>query len=289
MTPDVSVIIVSWNVCDALQKNLQQLFSLSTRVSFEVIVVDNGSKDSTAVLLRQSFPRVEFIQNDTNRGFAYACNQGLKRASGRVLVLFNPDMRMGRGVLEYTLATLQNRPEIGVMGVKLLRPDGTRVDSVRRDPHLRDQLAIMLKLPHFFPQVLDRYLAKDFDYEHDVDVEQVRGSFFAFRRDVYERVGELDAKNFFVWFEEVDFCRRVRAAGWKIWYSAQVSCTDLVGQSFKQQSNRLKQARFTRSMARYFLKWHGPAQASLIYVLRPLSLFMAVVADVFGLRPSTWK
>lgn len=289
MIPDISLVVVSWNVRDALQKNLWQLFELRTDVSFEVLVVDNGSMDGTSAMVRQTFPHAELIQNETNRGFAYACNQGLKRARGRVLVLFNPDMLMGKGVLEATYRTLTQRSDIGVLGVALVRPDGTRVESVRRDPGFLDQLAILLKLPHLFPRLLDRYLAKDFDYTKDAQVEQIRGSYFAFRRDVYERVGALDAENFFIWFEEVDYCRRVRAAGWKIWFHTSVSCTDLVGQSFKQQSIRLKQARLSRSMARYFLKWHGRPQAWTIYFLRPWVIAAASVVDVLNVRSSKWK
>ncbi|TAL51328.1 glycosyltransferase family 2 protein [Patescibacteria group bacterium] len=289
MTPDISIIIVSWNIRSALQKNLQGLFALPGHIPFEVLVIDNGSHDGTPSMIRQEFPKVDLIQNEHNRGFAYACNQGLRRARGRVFVLFNPDMLMGEGVLEHAYGTLMRRQDIGVLGVRLVRPDGTLVESVRRDPRLFDQLAILLKLPHLFPQVLNRYLAKDFDYTHSAEVEQVRGSFFAFRRDVYGRIGELDAQNFFIWFEEVDLCRRVREAGWKIWYSAEVSCVDLVGQAFSQQSMRLKQTRLSKSMANYFLKWHGVPQAAIIFALRPYVIGVAAIADLCRFRSSKWK
>lgn len=287
MTPDVSVIIVSWNVREVLQRNLQRMLSLATQVTNEVIVVDNGSADGTPAMVRSFFPRVELIQNDTNRGFAFACNQGLRQARGRVLVLFNPDMLMGEGVLEHVVATLENCKEIGVMGVKLMGIDRTVVVSVRRDPGLLDQMAILLKIPHLFPRLLDRYLVKSFDYEHDSEVEQLRGSFFAFRREVMEKVGFLDADNFFLWFEEVDYCRRVREAGWKIWYSAKVACTDLVGQAFKQQPTALKQARFSKSMARYFFKWHGWWAGALVSLLRPVAIALGAVADLFVVRSKT--
>ena len=283
MTPDISLVIVSWNVREALHKNLQRLFVLPARVSLEVIVVDNGSTDGTPAMMRQEFSNVEFIQNERNRGFAHACNQGLHRARGRVLVLFNPDMLMGEGVLEHTMEALTRRHDVGVMGVRLLKPDGTVVPSVRRDPRLPDQLAILLKVAKVFPGMTHRYLATDFDYSKSQAVEQVRGSYFAFRRDVYEKVGDLDAERFFIWFEEVDYCRRVREAGYVIWYSADVSCTDLVGQSFKQQRLAIKQARFSRSMAQYFLKWHGWPQAAIVYGLRQFVILGALLADAVRL------
>ncbi len=298
MQPKLSLIIVSWNVRDQLKDNLSRLFSLNTRQPFEVLVVDNGSSDRTPTMIRSYFPTVHLIQNDGNRGFAYACNQGLKMAKGEVLVLFNPDMVMGKGVIDHTYETLMANKDIGVMGVKLMRPfdvaHGLRLNesivaSVRRDPGFPDQLAILLKLPHIFPHVTDQYLAKDFDYNISQNVDQVRGSFFAFRRDVMEKVGMLDAENFFIWFEEVDYCRRVRQAGFRIWYDARVSCTDLIGQSFKQQSARLKQARFSKSMARYFAKWHPTWQTAIIRAVRPVVILFGALTDLAHVKSSLWK
>ncbi len=279
--PTISLIIVSWNVREALVRNLERILSISSPYKIEVIVVDNGSHDGTPTMMRTRFPKVAFVQNDANRGFAYACNQGLKLAKGEILVLFNPDMLLGKHVVEHTVETLRRRQDIGVMGVKLLKPDGSLVSSVRRDPQLTDQLAILLKVAKVFPRVTNRYLATDFDYTQSQVVDQVRGSYFAFRREVYEKIGQLDAERFFIWFEEVDYCRRVREAGYVIWYSADVSCTDLVGQSFKQQHLAIKQARFSQSMAQYFLKWHPAWQGWTVLILRPFVVVAAWIADRF--------
>ncbi|MCR4314558.1 MAG: hypothetical protein NUV84_04935, partial [Candidatus Uhrbacteria bacterium] len=165
--------------------------------------------------------------------------------------------------------------------VKLLRPDGVVMSSVRRDPHFADQLATLLKVAKVFPSTTNRYLATDFDDTRSQVVEQIRGSYFAFRREVYEKVGELDAERFFIWFEEVDYCRRVREAGYVIWYSSEVSCIDLVGQSFKQQRLAIKQVRFSRSMANYFLKWHPAWQGWVILCLRPFVVIAAWMVDRF--------
>ena len=285
----VSIIIVSWNVRDTLRKNMERLFSLSTKERFEVIVIDNGSSDKTAEMIRTNFPQVHIIQNDENRGFAFACNQGLRAARGEVMILFNPDMLMGEDVIDRAYKTLKERVDIGVLGVRLLREDGTIVESVRRDPRLWDQLAILLKLPHLFPSVVSGYLMKDFDYGTSQEVPQVRGSFFAFRRDVMDVVGLLDADRFFVWFEEVDFCRRVREAGYKIWYRADISCTDLVGQAFKQQPIWLKQARMCKSMARYFMKWYSVASSLIVWAMFPFVVMLGAVLDALRLKSRRWK
>lgn len=285
----ISIIIVNWNVRDTLRANLAQLFALRTEVKFEVIVVDNGSADGSVAMLREEFPQVHRIRNEVNRGFAFACNQGCDVAKGDVILLLNPDMLATEGALEHAVKTLTERREVGVLGVALQRPDGSHVESVRRDPSFKDQLAIVLKLPHLFPKVVDRYLAKDFDYTQSQEVQQVRGSFFAFRRDVYEQVGRFDAEHFFLWFEEVDFCKRVRAAGYKVWYSAEVVCTDLVGQSFRQVSVARKQARMLKSMAAYLRKWGAPWQAWVILALRPWCVALGAIVGVLRLRSALWK
>jgi len=290
----ISLIIPSFNTREILQNNLESLFKLTCRFSFEVIVVENGSSDGSAKMVREEFPQVELIQNDWNSGFAHACNQGLRMAQGEVLILLNADMvvqpafahgelrRGEEGTLEKVFETLVERKEIGVLGVKLLKEDNSILSSVRRDPDFWSQLAILLKLPHLFPKISDNYLFKDFDYQKSAEVEQVRGSFFAFRRDVLDKVGFLDEKNFFFWFEEVDFCRRVRQAGFKVWYEAEVSCVDLIGQSIKKVfSLRKKQAIFSRSLMNYFFKWQPWWQGAIFFCLRPLVIIGGFFVDLW--------
>jgi len=280
--PQISLIIPSFNTREILKNNLVSLFKISESFSFEVIAVDNGSNDRSAAMVREEFPQVHLIQNDWNSGFAHAVNQGLRAAKGEVFILLNTDMVVGEDVLKKTFEILINQKEIGVLGVRLLKEDGTVLSSVRRDPDFWSQLAILFKLPHFFKlKSIEHYLAKDFNYEKSGEVEQVRGSFFAFRRDVLEKVGFFDEKNFFFWFEEVDFCRRVRQAGYKVWYEAGVSGLDLVGRSVKQLSLGKKQAIFFRSLANYFFKWHSWWQGAVFFCLRFPLVTLAYLVDFF--------
>lgn len=287
MKPELSIVIVSLNVRDILQRNLEQLFALPDTVTREVIVVDNASEDGTTKMIRERFPQVELIQNDVNRGFGAACNQGIAIAKGDTLLMLNPDMWVHKDALDHTHSLLQSQKDIGILGIRLVgEEDSEIVRSVRRTPTFKDQLAILLKLPHLFPRVTDHYLAMDMDYGRSQDVEQVRGSFFAFRRDILETVGAFDER-FFVWFEEVDLCNRVREAGYRIHYSALARATDLVGQLFKQQPALLKQHRFTRSMSQYFFKWHGWLQGSILWVLRPYAWLTGLLTDLFKLGKRT--
>lgn len=246
---------MSWNVRELLKQNLAQLFALRREdFPIEVFVVDNGSKDGSAKMVREEFQNVHLVQNDYNAGFAKACNQAIRMAKGEVILLLNPDTRVEIGTLELTHRQLMEHGDIGVLGVRLIDEHGGVVSSVRRDPTLRDQLAIFLKLPHFFPNMNDRYLAKDFDYAVSQDVEQIRGSYFAFRRELVKQIGKLDER-FFIWFEEVDFCRRVRGNGLRIRYCAEAVCRDFVGKSFAQVPVWKKQWMFFTSAWKYFWKW----------------------------------
>lgn len=251
----LSIIIVSWNVRELLVQNLAQLGSLM-RPDFplEVFVVDNASNDGTTKMVRERFAWVHLMINDWNAGFAKAVNQALHLAKGDAILLLNPDMRVGNFVLDATYKMLMEDMTIGVLGVQLRDDKGEIVRSVRRDPKPLDQLAILFKLPHLFKKIVNKYLAKDVDLTQSQDAEQVRGSFFAFRRELTASIGFFDER-FFLWFEEVDFCKRVRKAGLRVRYRADLVCTDFVGRSFAQVSVWRKQRIFATSMMKYLWKW----------------------------------
>lgn len=277
--PQLSIIIVTWNVRELLRANLQRLATLSDTVTREVFVVDNDSHDGTAAMLRSEFPWVHLITNAWDAGFAGPNNQALRLARGEVVLLLNPDMLVEPGALDATHKLLVEDKTIGVMGIKLLGQDGQPIGSVRRDPDFWSQLVILLKLPHLFPRINRRYLYSDFDYQRTQDVEHVRGSFFAFRRTLLETVGYLDER-FHLWFEEVDYCKRARAAGLRIRYVAEVSAHDYVGKGFAQMKHFEKQRIFTDSMVRFFHKWHPFWQYVVLVSLRPFALSASALLDI---------
>ncbi|MBI2476842.1 glycosyltransferase family 2 protein [Candidatus Uhrbacteria bacterium] len=276
---DLSIITVNWNVKEALRENLARLFSLQDGVSREVIVVDNASHDGSIAMLREHFPNILLIENTWNAGFAYAVNQGLKVAQGRNILLLNPDMCVAEGALTKTVEVLERDTRVGVVGGSLTRVDGSRAPSVRRDPAWRDQLAILLKIPHVMPSIICAYRCEAFDYRVTQSVEQVRGSYFAFRKELIDVVGAFD-EGFFLWFEEVDFCKRVRRAGYRVEYHADIEAIDGVGRSFAQVSVARKQRMLSQSLLRYFRKWHPWWQTALVGVAAPVALTAGVCADV---------
>ena len=274
---DICIIIVSWNVADLLAKNLDTLRKSAGNVTARIVVVDNASTDGTVRSL-QDASDVLVIANAENAGFAHAVDQGMAIAHSRHVLLLNPDMRVSTDALQRTVDELDRHADIGVLGCRLLNDDGTVLRSVRRLPDVWSQLAILLKLPHLVPSLTSRYLFTDLDDAKAQDVPSVRGSFFAISHAALAKVGTMDER-FFIWFEEVDYCKRTFDAGLRVRYEPSITAVDLVGRSFVQRRRYWRQREFTRSMARYFWKWHPGWQAVLISCVRPFPVAAAWIAD----------
>ena len=276
---DLSIIIVSWKVKDKLKNNLRSIFASKGNFSFEVFVVDNNSQDGSKEMVKKDFPQVKLIANKENLGFAKANNQALKKAQGDYILLLNPDMLVNYDTLIYSLTWAKNNQQAVVSSCKLVTMPGEIIRHVRRFPSLFDQLMVVLKVPHLLPSVLNKYLCHDFDYEQAAKVDSVRGAFFLINRSVWQ---ELSANKFpslderyFIWFEEVDFCRQVYVLGGEVWYFPEATCVDYVGASFKQLKVGVKQSYFEESMLKYFRKWQPLWQYYVLKAVWPLGRFLA--------------
>lgn len=275
---DLAVLTVGWNVRDLILKNLEALFESAGTITAEVIIIDNASSDGTVEAIRSKYPEVRVIANPTNAGFSRANGQGMIVMHARHCLLLNPDMRVEPDALQKTVEYLDTHPEVGVVGARLSSSEGVVIESVRRFPDIWSQLAIMLKLPHLFPGVIARYLFKGFDYDKEQAVDSVRGSYFAIPSRALEMLGGLDTR-YFIWFEEVDYCKAATVAGFKVMFVPTIRAMDLVGRSFAQRQSYWKQKMFTRTMLQYFQKWHPWWQSALIMCLRPLALASAWMLD----------
>jgi GT2 family glycosyltransferase len=258
---NLSVVIVSWQVKEKLRENLCALFNSQGDFKLEVLVVDNNSNDGTVEMLRNEFPAVKLIANSENRGFAAANNQALKLAQGEYLLLLNPDMQVRTNTLAEVLSWAKNNPQATVIGCKLENEQGEIVKQVRHFPDFFDQLAVTLKWPHLFPGIINKYLCSDFDYSQPAKVDSIRGAFFLINRENYKKISGQEIplldERYFIWFEEVDFCREVYKLGGEVWYTPVGICLDYVGQSFKQVKRGQAQKYFSDSMLKYFQKWEA--------------------------------
>ncbi|MDD2757781.1 MAG: glycosyltransferase family 2 protein [Patescibacteria group bacterium] len=278
---DLSIISVTWNSQEHIAEQIKSVRSGCQNISFEQFIVDNGSTDGTADLIARDFPEIKLIRNIDNAGFSAANNQAVKKATGEFLLFLNPDMRVAPGSLDKMVAWMRQRPNVGIVSCKLIDERGQVNLSAlpRRLPGVWDQLAIILKLPHLFPGLLDKYLYQGFDADKEQEVDSVRGSFMLMRREVSDRLGWAFDPRYFIWFEDVDICRETRKFGLKIMYTPLISCVDYVGQSFKKRDTFWKQKQFTKSMLAYFQKWESWQRWIWIAVIRPVGLGLAWLSD----------
>lgn len=275
----VSVIIVTWNSSAHIGACLRSIQTHTKDLDYEVIVVDNDSRDGTADLIEKDFGWVTLIRNNTNDGFGRANNRGAKEASGDVLFFLNDDTQLTSNAIKTMLEHLT--PDIGVLGCHLTFKDGSHQDSVRRDPRVSDQLVILTKMHNFFPRLIERYLAKDIDYTKEQDVEQLMGACMMMRRDVFDGADGFDPR-FFIWFEEVDLIKRIRESGKRIVYTPAANIIHLKGESFGKVRSVKKQRMFGKSQRQYFAKHHGILAAALLTTIQPLGLLLSAVVQLFA-------
>ncbi|WP_448592045.1 glycosyltransferase family 2 protein [Thermoflexus hugenholtzii] len=260
---DVSVIVVSWNVWSWLAPCLRSIRQALGRLEGEIIVVDNASTDGTPERVREAFPEVRLLINPANRGFPAANNQGMAVARGRYFFLLNPDTVVLDQAIEDLVTFADAHPDVGVVGPQLLNPDGSVQSSRRRFPTFWTALfestwwqpwAPRFILAHYY--VLDRP-------DHEIqEVDWVTGAAMLVRREVVERVGPMD-EGFFMYAEELDWCRRIRQAGWRVFYYPPAKVIHYGGRS-SDQVPALQHLAFQRSKIRYFRKHHGPWAAAAL-------------------------
>ncbi|MBU0597656.1 glycosyltransferase family 2 protein [Patescibacteria group bacterium] len=282
---DVSIIIVSWNVKDHLTRCLRSIFKHTDNLNYEVFVVDNNSIDGSAAMVKSLFPAINLIINKKNIGFAAACNQAIKESKGNNILLLNPDTEITDNAIYKTSLYLRKNIKIGIVGCRILNEDGTIQPSVRRFPDLISHICILLKLHNFFPEIksVKKYYMTDFKYNSNTRVEQVMGAFFMIKRELLKSIGLLD-KHFYIWYEEVDFCKRAVNKGWQVYYYQDANVIHHKGKSFEQVKPVLKQSIFNRSMLYYFFKHHSIFEYLVLLILFPTSLILALIVQLLGIK-----
>lgn len=214
--PDLSIIIVSWNTLGLLRDCLESLFDSQPSADLEVFVVDNGSQDGSPDMVEARFPTVKLIRNTDNAGFAAANNQAIRLAAGRHVLLLNSDTLVHPGVIDASIAYLDNSPHVGVMGCRVLNGDGTVQATCSQFPTLANLILLttgLFRVPGLaFAQ---RYRMDGWQRDDERDVEVVSGCYMMVRGSALESVGLLD-EDFFFFGEETDWCRRFLAHGYAV-------------------------------------------------------------------------
>jgi len=260
---DVSIIIVNWNTRELLAKCLRCVQDTVHKARYEVYVVDNASSDGSPDMVRTDFPVVKLIANTENVGFARANNQAMKVCEGRYVLLLNSDAFVKPDAIDYMVVFMDSHPDAGMAGCKLLYEDGRLQSSCARFPTLGSEITIALGLDKLFPRsaFFGRYLMTDWDYGDTRPVEVIMGAFMLARAAVIQQVGMLD-ESFFMYSEEVDWCYRFQAAGWKVYFTPDVETVHLWGGSSKAVKVETL-IRLYRARTQFFRKHYGTLNARL--------------------------
>jgi GT2 family glycosyltransferase len=216
---DLSIIIVTHNSMSPVEKCLGSLGANPPAGEYEVTVVDNASVDGTPEMIRNRFPSVKLIANSENQGYSRGVNQGIRKSSGRYLLIINPDIEVGEGSIDHLTGFMEERPRTGIAGSKLVFPDGKVQESCRTFYTMRALILRRTILGRLFPnaRALREHLMSDYDHAEAREVDWVIGACMIVRREALESVGMMDER-FFLYLEDTDWCYRMKQHGWEVWY-----------------------------------------------------------------------
>jgi hypothetical protein len=216
-------------------------------------------------MLAQRFPKVKVLAQVENVGFSRGNNIGLSQAQGRHILLLNPDTEIIGSALTDMLVYLDGHPAVGIVGPRTRSSDGSTQSTRRRFPTLATAFFESTWLQAYAPRaVVRRYYVEDYPDDAETQVDWVQGSALMLRRAVYEQIGGLD-EGYFMFSEELDWCRRARDAGWQVVYLGSAEILHYGGKSTDQVVAQ-RHIYFQESKLRYFRKFHGPLTANLLRV-----------------------
>jgi len=298
--PTLSIIIVNWNTHDLLARCLESVrdnIQTFERSNIETFVVDNASTDGSAAMVRECFPWVQLIENRGNVGFARANNQAIHQSRGRYVLLLNPDTEVVPGALQTLVRFMDEHPDAGAAGARLLNPDGSLQPSCHPFPTLFREFWRLFHLDALHP--LARYPMETWATDIARPVAVVQGAAMIIRREVLAQVGLLD-EQYYIYSEEVDLCHRIRHApipstktnsssnnshqntSWRIYWVPQARVIHYGGQSTQQMPGPMF-LRLYQGKILYFRKRHGPLAARLYKGI----LLLASLARLL-LTPLAW-
>jgi N-acetylglucosaminyl-diphospho-decaprenol L-rhamnosyltransferase len=269
---DATAIVVNFRSAERVLGLLAHVSRLPDAGPAQWLIVDNSPEDGLAVRLPREHPSLEYLSLPDNPGFAAAVNRGLREARQRHVLLLNPDALPEPGCLAGLIDVLEHTPDAAVAGPRLLpmqAGDPEQPSATVREPGLASMLveytAVHRLLPGGRGWLRERYFADPTQERASVDVAMVQGACFAFRRDWLERVGEFDAARFFLYWEETDFCRRVRMHGGRVLYCPRLHCRHLGGGSTPDRA--AAEQHYWRGLYAYMRKHRGPLYTGLLRAL----------------------
>ena len=235
---DISIVIVNYNVKAFLQQCLYSVEKACKEIESEIFVVDNNSVDDSLEMLKQNFPKVKLIANKKNLGFAVACNQAIRQANGKYILLLNPDTVIKEDALTQCIGFMDKELDAGALGVKMINGKGKFLPESKRSlPTAKSAFYKMFGLSSLFPKskVFGKYQLRYLDENKTHKVEVLSGAFMFIRKSVLDEIGLLD-EQFFMYGEDIDLSFRIQKAGYKNYYFSDTTIIHYKGESTKKAS-----------------------------------------------------
>lgn len=283
---DLSIIIVNWNVADLLKKCLDTILASPVAINtadgekpiVEIIVVDSASSDGSVAMIQRDYPQVRLFAEKENVGFTWGNNIGIEAAQGRYWLLLNPDTELIGDALTRMIAYLDQHPDVGIVGPHTLNTDGSHQSTRRRFPTKAIGFFESTWLQPFAPQsLLDKYYLADKLDNDTFEVDWVQGSALMARQEIYAQIGGLDT-GYIMYWEELDWCKRTKDAGWRVVYMGDAYITHHGGKS-SDQANARKHIYFQSSKLHYFRKFHGANFASVLRIFLLITYLWQIMLE----------
>jgi len=258
---ELSIVILSWNTCDLLEKCLNALYKFSGGVEFETLVIDNGSSDDSQQMVSRKFPQVRLVENEENLGFARGNNMGISLSGSPFILLLNSDAFLTAGALESLIGLMKQHKKVGIVGAQLLNPDGSFQASHTHFPGLWQEFLILTGLGRL---IFGRfYPSRGPEMEKGSQiVDYVEGACLLVRREATEQAGKL-SEDFFMYAEEVNWCFAMKRAGWEVWYQPEARVIHYGGASSRNRRTA-REGDLYRSRVIFFKKNYGSMKAFLL-------------------------
>ena len=269
---DLSIIIVNYNKEDLLEKCIASIYK-ETKISFEIIIIDNGCNHKKIDLLSSLYDNILIKKNDINKGFSFGCNQGASIAKGKYFLFLNPDTIVLDGAIDKTYSFITSISKHAIVGCKLLNFDGTYQPSCRSFPSISNHLIESLILYRIFPKnkIIGKYYMTYMNSDDINEVDVVMGAFMMMEKDMFVALNGFD-EQFFMYSEETDFCFRAKKAKYKIFYFPKANVMHKWGGMLEDLSDDLF-IEMHRSLMKFCRKHHQ----GFYFIIEKIVVFIGVL------------
>jgi GT2 family glycosyltransferase len=279
MNLDLSIIIVNYNTCKLTLDALNSIYDSTTNYSYEVILIDNHSSDSSVDTIRAAHPHITLIDNQANVGFSRANNQGIRIAQGRYILLLNSDTLLESNTIQTMIQFMDAHPQAGASGCKLVLTDGSLDKACKRGfPTPSAAFYYITGLSKRFPNnpKFNQYQLGHLNENEHHQVDSLVGAFMLVRRTTIDQIGLLD-EEYFMYGEDIDWCYRMKEAGWEIHYYPMTRITHLKG-----ASSRRKPLKIIYEFYRAMYLFHHKHYRKRYNVIVNAVIYAGIIASLLG-------